>query len=151
MSFADFDMLIEKYHQSLAYFAKGDAEYVLELLSKGNEVSLPGGFGGFAQGYDQVSKAIRFAATQFREGQIMFDGLAKVVTQGMGYIVEVERYKSKLGGSDEISLDVLRVTSILRKEGAEWKLIHRHGDPTSAMNALVQLIPKAVVSITKAV
>jgi hypothetical protein len=47
-------------------------------------------------GFDQVSKAIEFAATQFREGKVTFDSLAKVVTQEMAYIVEVERYRSKL-------------------------------------------------------
>lgn len=99
------------------------------------------------QGYDQVAKAIEFAATQFREGKVSFDSLAKVVTQELGYIVEVESYRSKLGGSEDVSLDVLRVTSVFRREDGLWKLVHRHGDPTTAMNALVQMVPKAVVSI----
>ena len=102
-------------------------------------------------GYSQVAKAIEFAATQFREGQVNFETLAKVVTEDMGYVVEIERYKTKLGEGQDVLLDVLRVTSIFRLEKGVWRLVHRHGDPTTAMNALVQLLPKAVVSIQKAV
>ena len=147
----DFDQLVEQYHVAIAEFARGNPKTVIALLSHGNDVSLAGGFGGFTHGYDQVAKAIEFAATQFREGQMGFESLAKVVTQDLAYIVEIERYKSKLGGSEEVTLDVLRVTSIFRRENGVWKLVHRHGDPTTAMNALVQLLPKAVVSIQKAV
>lgn len=143
--------MVEQYHLVLADFAKGNPKPVIALLSRKNDVSLAGGFGGFAHGYDQVAKNIEFAATQFREGQIRFESLAKVVTQDLGYIVEIERYKSKLGGSEDVSLDVLRVTSIFRRENGAWKLIHRHGDPTTAMNALVQMVPNTIVSIEKAV
>lgn len=130
MMSTDFGLLIEQYRQSLASFAKGDAKPVLDLLSRGDDVSLAGGFCGFVQSFEQVAKAIEFAASQFKEGQVTFESLAKVVTQDMGYIVEVERYESKLGGSEGVSLDILRVTSIFRKERGDWKLVHRHGDPT---------------------
>lgn len=146
----NFDQLVEQYHLAIAEFAMGNPKLVNALLSHGNDTSLAGGFGGFVHGYDQVAGAIEFAAAQFKEGKISFESLAKVVTQDLGYIVEIERYKAKLGGSEDVALDVLRVTSIFRRENGVWKLVHRHGDPTTAMNALVQLLPKAVVSIQKA-
>ena len=151
MSAMNFDQLVEQYHLAIAEFARGNPKPVIALLSHENDTSLAGGFGGFMHGYDQVAKAVEFAATQFKEGQMGFENLAKVVTQDLGYIVEIERYKAKLGGSEDVALDVLRVTSIFRRENGVWKLVHRHGDPTTAMNALVQLLPKAVVSIQKAV
>ena len=146
----EFDRVVEQYHLTLEEFAKGNPEPVNALLSRGGDVSLAGGFGGFTHGFKQVAENIQFAAAQFKEGKISFESLAKVVTQDLGYIVEIERYRSKLGGSDDVTLDVLRVTSIFRREDGIWRLVHRHGDPTSAMNALVQLLPKAVVSIKKA-
>ena len=151
MTSADFDQLVDRYHLAVNEFARGNPGPVNGLLSRSGDVSLAGGFGGFMQGYDRVSKAIEFASTQFREGKVSFNPLARVVTRDMAYIVEVEGYRSKLGGSEDVSLDVLRVTSIFRLEGGTWKLVHRHGDPTTAMNALVQLVPKAVVSIHPAV
>ena len=151
MASLEFDQLVEHYHLVVNEFATGNPKLVIALLSHRGDVSLAGGFGGFTHGHDQVAKAIEFAATQFKEGKVNFDNLAKVVTQELGYIVEIERYKSKLGGSEDVTLDVLRVTSIFRREDGVWKLVHRHGGPTSAMNALVQLLPKAVFSIQKAV
>ena len=151
MQQVDFDRFVEQYHRTVTEFAKGNPKPVVALLSHGEDTSLAGGLGGFVHGYDQVAKAIEFAATQFREGQVNFETLAKVVTEDMGYVVEIERYKTKLGEGQDVLLDVLRVTSIFRLEKGIWKLIHRHGDPTTAMNALVQLLPKAVVSIKKAV
>jgi ketosteroid isomerase-like protein len=146
----DFDQVVEQYHLALAEFAKGNPGPANALLSHRGDVSLAGGFGGFTHGWEQVAKNIEFAASQF-EGQVSFENLAKYATQDLGYIVEVERYKAKLGRSEEVIQDVLRVTSIFRREDGIWKLVHRHGDPTTAMMALLQLLPRTVVSIQKAV
>ncbi len=146
----EFDQLVDQYHLSLAEFARGNPEPVIALLSHGNDVSLAGGFGGFTHGYEEVSENIGFAAAQFREGKITFENLSKVIAGDLGYIVEIECYRSRLGVSEDISVDYLRVTSIFRREDGVWKLLHRHGDPTTAMNALLQLLPKAVISIRKA-
>ncbi len=146
----EFDQLREHYHLALAEFARGNPGPVIALLSQGNDVSLAGGFGGFTHGYAEVAHNIEFAAAQFREGKISFESLSDVVSGEMGYLVEIECYRSKLGGSEDVTADYLRVTSIFRREGGVWKLVHRHGDPTTAMNALIQLLPRTVVSIRKA-
>jgi ketosteroid isomerase-like protein len=57
--------------------------------------------------------------------------VAKYVTSELDYIVEVERYRTKVGGSEDITPVTLRVTSILRPEGGTWKIMHRHADPIS--------------------
>ncbi len=147
----DFDQFVVKYHEALAEFARGNAEPVNSLLSHEDDVTLAGGFGGCTHGFEQVAKNIEFAATQFRAGTISFEKLSKVVTQDMGYIVEVERYNAKLGESEDKMVDALRVTSIFRREAGGWKIVHRHGDDTTAVLALVKALPLAVVSIKKAV
>jgi ketosteroid isomerase-like protein len=50
----------------------------------------------------------------------------------LAYIVELERFETKVGGADEITPVALRVTSIFRRESGEWKLLHRHADPISS-------------------
>lgn len=130
----DFDQVVELYHSALVEFAKGYPGPANALLSH-SDVSLADGFGGFTRGWGQVAKGIESAASQF-DGQVSFENLAKYATQDLGYIVEIERHKAKLGGSEETVQDVLRVTSIFRREDGTWKLVHRHGDPTTAMMAL---------------
>ncbi len=148
MTMKGFEESIQKYHHTIEEFATGNAKPIIEMLS--SQATLAGGFGGFTRGKDNVAKSIEFAATQFSEGKMEFEGLSRVETKEMAYIVEMETYKSKLSGSPDISRDVLRVTSIFRYEEGTWKLIHRHGDPVSAMMALIQMIPRAVVSIRPA-
>jgi ketosteroid isomerase-like protein len=45
------------------------------------------------------------------------------------HIVEIERTRAKIGGSDEVGSVSLRVTTIFRREDDEWRIGHRHADP----------------------
>jgi ketosteroid isomerase-like protein len=146
----DFDQVVEQYHFALAEFAKGNPGPANALLSRRGDVSLAGGFGGVTRGWEDVSKNIEFASSQFKQGRISFENLAKYATQDLGYIVEIERYEAKLFGTEDVARNVLRVTSVFRREDGVWKLLHRHGDPIPAMLALIQAVPKTVVSIKKA-
>lgn len=47
----------------------------------------------------------------------------------LAYLVEIETYRAKVGGSDEFSPAGLRVTTVFRPEDGTWKVVHRHGDP----------------------
>ncbi len=142
---SEFDRVIEEYHLAMIQFSKGNAAPLVGMLS--SDASLAGGYGGFSKGRENVAAFIEFAATQFREGTMEFESLTRLETDEISYIVELETYRSKLGGDEEVSRDVLRVTSIFRREQGEWKLIHRHGHPLSAILALIHMIPRAVVSI----
>ena len=57
--------------------------------------------------------------------------MAKFVNSDLACIVVVERYRAKVGGSENITPVTLRVTSILRAEDGTWKIVHRHADPIS--------------------
>jgi ketosteroid isomerase-like protein len=70
------------------------------------------------------------AASNYRDGEIVgFENVAKHVTPELAYIVEVERYKAKVSGGEELAPIALRVTSIFRREDGVWKIVHRHADP----------------------
>ncbi len=149
MTALDFDHVVEQYHLALVEFAKGNPKPVNALLSHRDDVSLAGGFGGVTRGWEEVAKNVEFAASNF-EGQITFKNLAKYATQDLGYIVEIERYKTKVGEGEEMARVALRVTSIFRREDGIWKLVHRQGDPFAALLALARALPETVISIQKA-
>jgi len=70
------------------------------------------------------------AASNYRDGEIVsFENVAKCLTSELTYIVEVERYRAKVGDGEDISPVSLRVTSIFRPEEGTWKIVHRHADP----------------------
>ena len=70
------------------------------------------------------------AAAHYRGGGATgFERVAEYATPDLAYIVEIEHYTAKVGGSEDISRVALRVTTVLRPEESAWKIVHRHADP----------------------
>src|SRR5918912_2281452 len=126
----DFELVVEPYHQALGKIIKGSAEGYEELYSHRDGVTLANPFGPPARGWEQVAATMERAASQFRDGEVTsIEGVAKYVTPELAYLVEMERYETKLGGREDLSPVALRVTSIFRPEEGTWKVVHRHADP----------------------
>jgi ketosteroid isomerase-like protein len=43
--------------------------------------------------------------------------------------VELEEWKTKVGGREDVTPFTLRVTTLFQAEDGEWKVVHRHADP----------------------
>jgi hypothetical protein len=112
----DFDQVVEQYHSALGEVVKGDPEPLKLLYSHREEVSLANPFFPPVSGWDKAAQNIERAALRYRDGEL-------------ACVVEVERYRAKVGGREDISPMALRVTSILRPEEGTWKVVHRHADP----------------------
>jgi ketosteroid isomerase-like protein len=130
----DVDELIERYHQALGQLVNGNPEPLKAIYSHRQDVSLANPFvGPPVRGWDEAARTMERAATNYRDGEIVsFENVAKFVTAELACIVEVERYRAKVGGSEDITPVTLRVTSILRPEDDTWKIVHRHADPITA-------------------
>jgi ketosteroid isomerase-like protein len=126
----DVDVLIERSHLAWAQFVKGNPEPAKELFSHGEDVTLANPFGPPVRGWEQAAATMERAASLYRDGEVVgFDAIAKTATPDLAYIVELEQYRTKIAGSDEVSHVALRVTSIFRPEDGAWKIVHRHADP----------------------
>jgi ketosteroid isomerase-like protein len=127
-----FEALIEPYHDALRGIINGDPEGYKALYSVENDVTLANPFGGVARGRAEVEARLEAAATNYQDGEIVgFETVAKLVTPKLAYLVEVERYRAKVGGGDEVSPLGLRVTTVFREEAGTWKVVHRHADPAT--------------------
>ena len=126
----DFDQVIEPYHLALDKIINGDPDGYKQLYSHREDVTLANPFGPPARGWEQVGATLERAASQFRDGEVVgIEPLAKYVTSELAYIVEIERYQTKLGGGEDLSPVALRVTTLFRPEDGTWKVMHRHADP----------------------
>ncbi len=127
---SDLDQFVEQYHQALDEFFRGNPEPAKMLYSHLKDASLANPFGPVATGWKQVAEAMGRAASNYRDGEATnFETVATYVTPDLAYIVEVERFRAKVGGKEELASGSLRVTSIFRREGGAWKILHRHADP----------------------
>jgi ketosteroid isomerase-like protein len=129
----DLDRVIEGYQLALNEFLKGNHEPVNEFFSHREDVTLANPLvGPPARGWEQVAKTTEHAASQLRDGEIVgFEDVAKYVTPELAYTVWLERQQARVGGRQDVTPFVLRVTMIYRPEDGTWKVVHRHADPIS--------------------
>jgi ketosteroid isomerase-like protein len=138
---ADFDVVLEEYHRALGEFAKGDPEPLKLLFSHREDATLANPFGPPVRGFEQAAATMERAASFYRDGEVVgFERVAMNVTPELAYTVEVERFRAKMGGSDEVTPVTLRVTSIFRPEEGTWRIVHRHADPITTARS-----PESVV------
>ena len=126
----DFDAAVERYHEAIADFVTGDNATFKALFSQGDDVTVANPFFPATRGWKNVEDRMDRGAALWREGEVVgIENIATYVSGDLGYIVEIERFHAKVGGSQEAGPVALRTTSILRREGGEWKIVHRHADP----------------------
>jgi ketosteroid isomerase-like protein len=124
------DELIEQYHLAQGEFLKGNPEPVKKLFSHREDVSLANPYGPPVRGWEQVAKTIEHASSLRSDGEFVGSEIvAKYVTPELAYVVQIERAKAKVGGSEDTTPYAVRATNIFRPEDGEWKLVHRHADP----------------------
>ena len=139
----DVDNAIERSHSAMSEIVKGNPEPCKELFSHREDVTLGNPFGPFARGWQQAVATFTAAAARYREGEVVaFEPIARHVTDALACIVEMERYRVKVGGSDDRAAISLRVTSVFRPEDGTWKLVHRHADPITTPQAAESVIEK---------
>jgi ketosteroid isomerase-like protein len=139
----DLATAIEQSHRALDAFPAGDPEPLKALYSHSDDATLANPFGPPARGWNDVEATMERAAANYSDGYSTgFERVSEYRAADLACIVEIERYMSKIGGAAELKPFALRVSSIFRREDGEWRIVHRHADPTvSARPAEVVLAP----------
>jgi ketosteroid isomerase-like protein len=124
------ERLLDQYHRALGELINGNPDLYKSMFSDREDVTLANPFGPAARGRAAVGERLERAASNYSDGELTgFEQIAKYETSELAYLVEVERYKAKVGGRQELAAVALRVTSIFRPEDGIWKVVHRHADP----------------------
>ena len=125
-----FNQAIEASHRALDEIARGNPDGFFELYSRRDDATLANPYGPPTRGWSEIEEVGRRAASNYRDGgAIEFENFAKYETSDLGYILEIERFQTKVAGAEEVTPVSLRVTSVFRLEEGTWKLLHRHADP----------------------
>jgi hypothetical protein len=68
MTSTDFEKIIEKYHQALSEFHKGNPEPVLNMFSRREDVSLANPLSLAVRGWAKIVDTAKRAASNYRDG-----------------------------------------------------------------------------------
>lgn len=86
-------------------------------------------------GWPAVADLFDWLAENFSNGSSYdLDVSAAGVSGDLGYVVGAEHSKASVGG-EAPALIALRVTLIFRREGGQWKEVHRHADPIPGISS----------------
>ena len=136
VSSPDLSEFISRYHQALDEFFRGNPNPAKALYSHRDDACLGNPFGSFVRGWAEVETTMERAASNYRDGPATgFDTVASHTTPELAYLVEVERFEAKVGDQQEMASGALRVTTVLRPEDGDWRIVHRHADPITAPRA----------------
>jgi ketosteroid isomerase-like protein len=124
------DLPLDEYHRAGLEITNGNPDVYKELYSRRDDVTLANPFGGPARGWAEVSALLDLAAAHYQDGeQVGVENVSTVVGSDLAYTVEVESYRARIDGADELTPVSIRVTTVFRREGGVWKVTHRHGSP----------------------
>ena len=127
-----FDEALVRTEAAAQQFVRGDSTGIKECWAHADEVSILGGGGGHARGWEQVGQSLEGGAGLFRKGpfsaHVEVDIIARGTSGNLSYTVAIEHGEALMRGHDEPRPVMLRVTQIYRREADTWKIIHRHAD-----------------------
>jgi ketosteroid isomerase-like protein len=124
------ELPLEEYHRAGLEITNGNPDVYKALYSRSDDVTLANPFGPPARGWSEVSVTLDGAAANYRDGEVVgFENVSTVITPDLAYTVEVESYRARVGGAEELNPVSVRVTTVFRREDGVWKVIHRHADP----------------------
>ena len=127
------DLPLEEYHRAGHEITNGNPDVYKQLYSRQDDVTLANPFGPPARGWSDVSSRLDRAAENFRDGEVVgFENVSTVIGSDLAYTVEIESYRARVGKADEITPVSVRVTTIFRRGGGIWKVVHRHADPITS-------------------
>lgn len=130
---AENDLPLEEYHRAGLEITNGNPEVYKTLYSRRDDVTLANPFGPPARGWSAVSATLDRAAENYRDGEVVgFDNVSTVITPDLAYTIEIESYRARVGGADDLTPVSVRVTTVFRREEGIWKVTHRHADPITA-------------------
>src|SRR5580698_9041452 len=119
----------------MAKVANGDVSAIKALYSHSDDATSFDGWGGYEKGWQAVSKRWDWAGAQFRGGTVRHENITTVITPEMFYTTDLETFSEQhVAGVEGATGWSNRVTHIFRREGGEWRLIHRHANRLEAQH-----------------
>jgi ketosteroid isomerase-like protein len=121
--------LVRQTAEAAAALISGDIRRYFTLTKHADDFTLLTPFGGEPRrGSDTSEEALEAMAQFFHGGEASLELVQSYTSGDLAVLVLIERLHGEVGGMPDQDLS-LRVTLVYRREGQEWRLVHRHADP----------------------
>jgi ketosteroid isomerase-like protein len=122
------DQLARRSELANAALMRGDAQTYMEMVALSDDFTLMPPFGGAPPHATYTSERIAEIGRFFRNGTFAMEVVATYASADMIVLAVVERTNVEVGGLPAQDW-ALRVTLVYRRDGSDWRLVHRHADP----------------------
>ncbi|RYG61967.1 DUF4440 domain-containing protein, partial [bacterium] len=125
----DFEQFMKRREDVAKAYVNGDSEPISNIATVESPATFFGPGGGTISGPEAVTSAYIQGASAFEtEGESELEILHTAASHNIAYWVGLQRAKVQLKSNPKpVPMD-LRITEIFRRDGDDWKLIHRHAD-----------------------
>jgi ketosteroid isomerase-like protein len=121
--------LIQRTADAAKAYIAGDMRTYFTLIQHGDDYTLMSPFGGeTTRGSDTSPERLEALARYFRNGEVELEVVETYTSGDLVVLVAIEHQHGEVGGLPDQDWS-LRVTLVFRREGAEWRQVHRHADP----------------------
>ncbi len=121
--------LVRRTAEAASALIRGDIRAYLTLVPHADDYTLMDPFGGEpTRGFDPSSEDLEALERFFQGGEAELELVESYASGDLAVLVVIERQRGRVGGLPEQDLS-LRVTWVFRREGSEWRQVHRHADP----------------------
>lgn len=111
----------------LSAMRSGDPQSYIDCWAETPDATLFGAWGPIEKGWQPVTETFRWVGSRFTGGSAEVENVVVTSSGDLAYTVGFERGLASVSGAPAQEM-VIRVTHIYRREGGEWKLVHRHAD-----------------------
>jgi ketosteroid isomerase-like protein len=131
--------LIQRTADAAKTYIRGDMRMYFTLIQAEDDYTLMSPFGGepergVATSPERLDALERF----FQGGEAELEVVATYASGDLVVLVVIERQHGEVGGLPDQDWS-LRVTWVFRRDGGEWRQVHRHADPLVHPISLEQL------------
>jgi len=125
----DIAALIARWSEAAQLYMDGDLRAYAALARHAEDYTLlPPNCGDARPGFDGSDDAVAWTARTFQGGQAELEVFTTYRSGDLAVLVAVERQAGTVGELPAQDWS-LRITLVFRREGTDWRLVHRHADP----------------------
>jgi ketosteroid isomerase-like protein len=122
------DAFLARAEEAADSYVRGDVAHYVDLVRHADVFTLLPPNGGPVSRHEHRAETLRASPGFITGGSARFEHVETHAWDDTLVLAMIERQHGRVEGGPDQELS-LRVTQVYRREGDDWRLVHRHADP----------------------